>query len=82
MENYCAVILESSIKNNCYQTGMNRTVQLVKPENGFFELDLSRTSGPEAIWKNKVGMKASWRTNFTWLANECKRLADSNYTER
>lgn len=81
MENYCAVILESNLKNNCYQTGMNRTAQLVKPENGFFELDLSRMSGPEAIWKDKIGMRASWRTNFTWLANECKRLADSNYIE-
>lgn len=72
MENYCAVILESDIENKCYQTGHNRTAQVIKPVSGFWGLDFSRMTGPEAIWKNKLGMRAEWRDKFVWLANECK----------
>lgn len=67
MENFCAVILESENINKCFQCGKNRTAQVVKATNGFFGIDLDRTTGPEAIWKNKQGMKASWRENFEWL---------------
>ena len=67
MENFCAVILESENICNCYQSGKNRTAQVVEPENGFYRIDLDRTTGPEAIWKTKPGMKASWRTNAEWL---------------
>lgn len=75
MENFCAVIVESDNINNCYQCGKNRTAQVLKSENGKFKIDLDRTTGPEAIWKNKVGMKASWRENFEWLIHEmCKNL--------
>lgn len=71
MENFCAIILESKNINKCYQCGKNRTAQIVKAVNGLYGIDLNRTSGPEAIWKNKTGMKASWRTNFEWLVNTC-----------
>ena len=67
MENYCAVILTSDNINKCYQSGQNRTAQVVKEENGEYGIDLSRTGGPETIWKNKQGMKASWRKNIEWL---------------
>lgn len=77
MENFCAVVLESDMVCNCYQTGKSKTAQVIKPENGMYGLDLSRMTGPEAIWKNKGNdFKASWRKNFTWLANECKHIAD------
>ena len=76
MENFCAVLLESDNENNCYQTGLNKTAQILKPIDGMFGLDLTRMSGPEAIWKNKgTDFKASWRTNFTWLVGECERLS-------
>lgn len=71
MENFCALIVESENINNCYQSGQNRTAQVLKPEKGIYRIDLNRTSGPEAIWKNKpTGMKASWRENFEWLIHE------------
>lgn len=67
MENYCAVILESKTHNKCYQTSKNRAAQVVKAENGYYGLDLDRMKGPETIWTNKQGMKASWRNNLEWL---------------
>lgn len=70
MENFCAVILESDNINECYQCGKNRTAQVLQSRNGNFGIDLDRTTGPEAIWKNKDGMKASWRENFEWLIHE------------
>ena len=69
MENFCAVILSSNNINQCIQSGRNRTAQVVKEENGKFGLDLSRTGGPEVIWRNKEGMKACWRSNFELLIN-------------
>lgn len=71
MENFCALIVESEDINNCYQSGKNRTAQVLKPDKGVYRIDLDRTTGPEAIWKNKAtGMKASWRDNFEWLIHE------------
>lgn len=71
MENFCAVILESDNINNCYQSGKNRTAQVIEPTEGIYCIDLSRTTGPEAIWKDKAGgMRASWRENFEWLIHE------------
>lgn len=67
MENYCALIVESDNINKCYQTGKNRTAQVVKAVNGKHGVDLSRTTGPEAIWKNKVDTKAKWRDEVEWL---------------
>lgn len=67
MENYCAVILASQNLTKCYQCGQNRTAQVVKAIDGKFGIDLSRTGGPETIWRNKPGMKASWRDNIEWL---------------
>lgn len=67
MENFCAVILSSQNITKCYQCGNNRTAQVVKAVNGKFGIDLSRTGGPETIWKDKQGMKASWRDNIEWL---------------
>lgn len=78
MENFCAVILESDHANNCYQTGKSKTAQVVKAVDGQYGLDLSRMTGPEAIWKNKgIDFKASWRKNFVWLANKCKQIHDT-----
>jgi|BioPla2DNA2_1021312.scaffolds.fasta_scaffold17586_2 predicted amidohydrolase/very-short-patch-repair endonuclease/SepF-like predicted cell division protein (DUF552 family) len=80
MENFCAVIVESDNINNCYQCGKNRTAQVLKSENGMYGIDLDRTSGPEAIWKNKgADMKAGWRENFEWLIHEMgSNLQDGN----
>lgn len=77
MENFCAIILESDNINRCYQCGKNRTAQIVKAVNGFYGIDLDRTSGPEAIWKNKMGMKAAWRNNFEWLVDACVELSEN-----
>lgn len=67
MENYCAVVLESGNLKKCYQCGQNRTAQVVKAENNHWGIDLRRTGGPETIWRNKSGMKESWRDNVEWL---------------
>lgn len=67
MEKFCALIVESDNLNLCYQCGKNRTAQVLKPVDGKFEIDLDRTTGPEAIWKDKNGMKASWRVGYEWL---------------
>ena len=74
MENYCAVVLESDDINKCYQTGKNRTAQVVAATDGFFGIDLDRTTGAEAIWKNKAGMKAAWRKNYEWLVDYAAKL--------
>jgi len=74
MENFCAVVLESSNINKCYQCGKNRTAQVVKETDGFWGIDLDRTSGPEAIWKNKQGMRESWRKNYEWLVENAEKL--------
>lgn len=75
MENFCAVILESDLVNNCYQTGKNRTAQVVLPTDECkYEIDLDRMSGPESIWKNKRGMKASYRKNIELLIDEIQKL--------
>lgn len=76
MENFCAVILVSDNINKCYQCGKNRTAQVVKATDGFWRIDLERTSGPEAIWKNKQGMRASWRNNYEWLVENAENLYD------
>lgn len=70
MENFCAVILESPNIKHCYQTGNNRTAQVIPVENKHYGIDISRTSGPETIWKNKQGMKLEWRKNFEWLISQ------------
>ena len=76
MENFCAVILESENINKCYQCGKNRTAQVVKALDKYWRIDLERTSGPEAIWKNKPGMRASWRENYEWLVYNSENLFD------
>ena len=63
MENYCAVILTSGNLIKCFQTGMNRTAQVVQAVDGQFGIDLSRTGGPDTIWKNKK----NWRKNVECL---------------
>lgn len=69
MENFCVVLLDAENIKNCYQTGKNRTAQVLAPTDGYFKIDLERASGPESIWKNKMGMRESWRSNFEWLIN-------------
>lgn len=73
MENFCGVILESKNINNCYQAGKNRTAQVIEAIAGEYRIDLSRTTGPEAIWKNKDGMRASWRDNYEWLVDKISK---------
>ena len=70
MENFCAVVLQSPNIKHCYQTGNNRTAQVIPVEDRYYGIDISRTSGPEAIWKNKQGMKSEWRKNFEWLIEQ------------
>ncbi|MCQ2199479.1 MAG: hypothetical protein MJZ19_07145 [Paludibacteraceae bacterium] len=83
MENFCAVILESPIANRCYQTSKNRKSQVVKEVDGKFGIDLSRTTGPEAIWQNKNGIRASWREGYETLIDICYDLASHmNDTEK
>lgn len=83
MENFCAVILESPIANRCYQTSKNRKSQVVKEVDGKFGIDLSRTTGPEAIWQNKNGMKACWRDAYEVLIDICNDWASHmNDTEK
>lgn len=78
MENYCAVILESDSICNCYQTGKNKNAQVLEENNGYYEIDLGRTSGPEAIWKNKGDYsKAEWRKGFEWLIDYSLRISDN-----
>ena len=67
MENYCAVMLCSDNLTKCFQCGFNRTAQVVQPTGMDFGIDLTRTGGPEVIWKNKEGMKAIWRDNVEKL---------------
>ena len=67
MENYCAVLLLADNIRKAFQCGKNRTAQVIKEENGKFGIDLSRTGGPETIWRDKQGMKAEWRKNIEWL---------------
>lgn len=67
MENYCAVLLHTNQFSRCYQTGQNRTAQVIQEVHGQFGLDLSRMGGPDTIWKNKNGMRAEWRDNVEWL---------------
>lgn len=67
MENFCALIVESDNINKCYQTGKNRTAQVIKAIDGKYGVDLNRTTGPEAIWKNKGDMKAKWRNDVELL---------------
>ena len=76
MENFCAVIFETNNMSKCYQCGMNRTAQVLKTIDGNFEIDLARTTGPEAIWKNKQGMKVAWRQNFEWLVEYAATLEE------
>ena len=74
MENFCAVILESNNINKCYQCGKNRTAQVIKEIDGVWGIDLERTTGPEAIWRDKQGVRASWRDNYEWLVNNAEKL--------
>lgn len=74
MENFCAVIYDAKETKNCYQTGKNRTAQIVEPTDGLFKIDLERAGGPEVVWKNKQGMRESWRPNFEWLINHANVL--------
>lgn len=82
MENYCAVLLESDLVNQCYQTSDNRNAQVVKPVSGSWGIDLRQAGGPEVIWRNKADMKAAWRENFEWLIQQlCQgTFSDSKYS--
>lgn len=74
MENFCAVIYDAENSKYCYQTGKNRTAQVVAPVDGFFKIDLERAGGPEVVWKNKTGMRERWRSNFEWLVKHTSMI--------
>lgn len=67
MENFCAVLFVCDDFTKCFQCGFNRTAQAVLPQNEAYTLDTVRMSGPEAIWKNKAGIRADWRKGFEGL---------------
>ena len=75
MENYCAVIFESSKNAGCYLPTETRDVQAVKAVNGEYGLDADRMKGPELIWpqKTKIRMKGIWRVNFEWLIGQMEK---------
>jgi len=68
-ENFCAVILKSNDLQKCYQVGNCKNSQTIKLVNGAFGIDLSRTTGPEALWKNKevIGVRKEWRIGYNVL---------------
>lgn len=68
-ENFCAVVLNSKNIVKCFQVGKNKNSQIVKLDKNGFGIDLPRTTGPEAIWKNKnlIGMRGEWRNNYEVL---------------
>lgn len=69
IENYCAVVYTSPQKSMCFQSGKTKNVQSVALIEGGFLLDFGRMTGPETIWRNKEGMKASWRKGYETLIN-------------
>lgn len=73
MENFCAVVLESDIANKCYQCSKSKNSQTVRATGNKFLIDLSRTTGPEAIWHNKMLMKAKWRQGYEHLIEVLER---------
>ena len=80
MENFCAVVLISPNICKCYQAGNNRSAQVVKKDGDCWKIDLKRTTGPEAIWRDKEGMRASWRKNYEWLVEHCEQFASTTPT--
>lgn len=68
-ENFCACLLISDLITQCIQVGLAKNTQLVALTDQGFGIDLSRTTGPEALWQNKgiPRMRASWRMNYEKL---------------
>lgn len=68
-ENFCAVILKSNEFNKCYQVGNCKNSQTINTLNGSYGIDLSRATGPEALWKNKegLGVRKEWRKGYEEL---------------
>lgn len=66
----CSLLYDDALKsivNRCYQTTSTKQSQVVEAVDGKFGIDLDRASGPEAIWKNKDGMRTQWRDNYELL---------------
>ncbi len=78
IENYCAVMLVSNNIQECYQATENKKAQRLELIDGGFWLDLSRCSGPNALWQNrKLMMQKDWRINYELLL---KRILESEET--
>ena len=77
-ENFCAVVLNSKNIVKCFQVGKNKNSQIVQMDKNGFGIDLSRTTGPEAIWKNKnlIGMRGEWRNNYKVLLDFINKHAN------
>ena len=67
MENFCAVLFISGSTTKCYQCSRNKASQVVASINGGYTLALTRMGGPESIWKNKLGMRGTWRKGYEQL---------------
>ena len=73
MENFCVVIHESDYGNYCYQCGLSKTAQVVKPNAGYYDVDLSRAGGPDSIWRQH----AKWKRNLDFLIDKLKESDDA-----
>jgi hypothetical protein len=71
MENFCAVLLESDNENNCYQTGLNKTAQILKPIDGIWIRPHAHVSRKQS-GKTKDGLQGVMATNFTWLVESVR----------
>ncbi len=82
MENFCAVILESPIANRVYQCSKNKKSQVLKEVKGKFGIDLSRTTGPEAIWsKSKNSVNVVRKDTYNTLIDICCEWASQTTSE-
>lgn len=83
-ENFCAVIFNSENIKKCFQVGNNKNTQIVKMCGGKFGIDLARTTGPEAIWKNKsqIGMRGDWRQNYEAILKYINENAEHPISEK
>ena len=66
VENYCAVILESDNIKKCYQSTFCKDSQIIKPEKGYFGIDLSRTNGPR---HTGLHQSKQWNQNIEFLVD-------------
>lgn len=67
MKDFCAAVVESGDVNGYCQCGKSRSAPILLPKNRACGIDLTRTSGPEANWQDKTGMKACGADTFRYF---------------